>query len=45
MSPIELLEDTAEYEAQTALTIRHPGQGGVLRLVLEYPLQSHHDET
>jgi hypothetical protein len=41
MSPVELLEDAAKYEPQATLAIRHPGQGCVLRLVLEYPLQSH----
>jgi hypothetical protein len=38
--PVELLEDTAEDEAQTTLTVGHARQGCVLGLVLEYALQS-----
>jgi hypothetical protein len=43
MSPVELLEDAAKHETQAALAVRHPGQGSVLRLVLENPLQSNQD--
>ena len=33
--PVERLEDTAECLAEPTLTVRHPGQGRVVRLVLK----------